>query len=416
MDTILLRVAGLDVHKKFVMACVRLTDEKSGAVRETIQRFGTMTDDLRALGDWLSASQVTHVAMESTGVYWKPIWNILEERFQLLLANPHELKQVPGRKSDVKDAQWIAHLLACGLLAPSFVPERAQRELRDLTRYRATLCDEHTRVVNRIHKVLEDANVKLASVASDVLGVSGREMLGALIAGQTDPEQLAELARGRLREKLADLKRALAGHVTPHHRFLLEQLMDHLAHLEGQIEMLCAKIRELLRPFLPPETEKRLDEIPGINRRTIEVVVAEIGTDMKRFPTAGHLCSWAGLCPGNEESAGKRKRSKTTKGDRWLRRALVESARAASRHKDSYFKAQYGRLAARRGKNRAAIAVAHSLLVVIHAILLDPNVSYQDLGANHFDQLDPQRLARHLVKRLESLGYEVALTPHDQAA
>lgn len=411
MDTLLFRVAGLDVHKKFVMACLRLTDPASGAVREELRRFETMTGDLQAMAEWLAAAGVTEVAMESTGVFWKPLWNILEGRFRLVLANPRELKQVPGRKSDVKDAQWIAHLLACGLLTPSFVPERAQRELRDLTRYRATLLDERTRVVNRIHKLLEDANLKLASVATDVLGASGRDMLAALVAGVTDPEKLAELARGRLQQKLTDLKRALVGHVTPHHRFLLEQLLDHLGHLETQVATLSERVREVIRPFVSAEVERRLDAIPGVNQRTIEAVVAEIGTDMSRFPTAGHLSSWAGLCPGNEESAGKRKRSATTHGNRWLRRALVEAARAASRKKDSYFKAQYGRLAGRRGKNRAAVAVAHSLLVVFHALLSDPASEYQDLGAQYFDQRDPQRLTRHLVKRLEALGFEVTLTP-----
>lgn len=405
----------MDVHQKFVMACVRITDPASGAVTEEVRRFGTMTDDLRALSQWLAAAAVTDVAMESTGVLWKPLWNILEGAFRLVLVNPRELKQVPGRKSDVKDAQWIAHLLACGLLTPSFVPERAQRELRDLTRYRATLLDERARVSNRIHKVLEDANLKLSSVASDVLGVSGRDMLAALVAGQTDPEQLAALARGKLQAKLAELKRALAGCVRAHHRFLLEQLLDHLAPLEGQIATLSDKIQELIVPFLPAEAEQRLDAIPGVNRRTIEAVVAEIGVDMSRFPTVGHLCSWAGLCPANEESAGKRKRSATKHGNRWLRRALVAAARAAARKKDSYFKAQYSRLAARRGRNRAAVAVAHSLLVLFHALLSKPTAQYQDLGSGYFDQLDPQRLTRHLVKRLQALGFEVQLTPHTAA-
>lgn len=412
MDTLLYRVAGLDVHKKFVMVCVRITEPASGAIQEEVRRFDTMTADLEDLAAWLSAAGVTDVAMESTGVYWKPLWNILEGRFRMVLANPHELKQVPGRKSDVKDAQWIAHLLACGLLTPSFVPDRAQRDVRDLTRYRATLLDERTRVINRIQKVLEDANVKLASVASNVLGVSGREMLAALVAGETDPEKLARLARGRLQAKLADLKRALAGYVRAHHRFLLEQLLDHLAHLEEQIETVSEKIRELIVPFLPAEVEQRLDAIPGVSRRTIEVVVSEIGQDMSRFPTAGHLSSWAGLCPANEESAGKRKRSQTKHGNRALRRALVEAARAAARKKDSYFKAQYSRLAARRGKNRAAVAVAHSLLVLFYALLSNPESTYQDLGGSYFDQLNPQRLTKHLVKRLEALGFEVKLTPH----
>ena len=415
MDTLLFRVAGLDIHKKFVMACIRITDTQTGVVREDVRRFETMTDTLRKLRDWLVAEQITDVAMESTGVYWKPVWNILEGAVRLTLANAHELKQVPGRKSDVKDSQWIAHLLACGLITPSFVPEQAQRDLRDLTRSRTTLLEEHTRVSNRIQKVLEDTNIKLASVASDVLGVSGREMLAALASGVTDPAALAEMARGRLRQKFELLKRALEGKVRPHHRFLLRQLLDHLAHVEEQIAAYDQQIGEVIRPFLSPETEAHLDKVPGVNRRTIEVVVAEIGTDMSHFPTEGHLCSWAGISPGNEESAGKRKRSRIKSGNRWLKSALVEAARAAARTKDSYFRAQYARLAARRGKNRAAVAVAHSLLTVVYHLLKDPENEYQDLGVAYFDQLNPTRQVQHLVKRLENFGYDVALTPRAAA-
>ena len=411
MDTLLACVGGLDVHKKFILACVRRTDFSSGKVTEKVQRFGTMTPELLALGDWLAAAGVTHVAMESTGVYWKPVWNLLEGRFKLLLANAHQLKQVPGRKSDVRDCQWIAHLLACGLLTASFVPERPQRELRDLTRYRACLLDERTRAVNRIQKLLEDTNIKLASVASDVLGMSGREMLDALAQGETDVERMAKMARGRMRGKIPQLKQALLGQVTPHHRFLLGQLLAHVDHLDTQIAELDARIEEAVRPFVDEATHQRLDEVPGVNRRTIENVVAEIGNDMSRFPTAGHLSSWAGECPANEESGGKRKRCKTKKGNRWLRRTLAESARAVSRAKNTYFQAQYRRLAARRGKNRAAVAVAHSLLVVLYHLLKDPTAHYRELGGSYFDQLDPQRLQRHLIKRLEALGYEVVLTP-----
>lgn len=410
MDTLLLCAAGLDVHKKSVWAAIRKTDPATGSVVETVKQFGTMTADLLALADWLSAAAVTHVAMESTGVYWKPIWNILEERFQMLLANPRELKQVPGRKSDVRDCQWIAHLLACGLLTASFVPDRTQRELRDLTRLRACLEDERGRTANRIHKVLEDANLKLASVASDIFGKSGREMLAAIREGIEDAEQLSELACGRLRAKLPELQRALAGRVTEHHRYLLGQLLQHLEEVESQIAELDRRIAEVFRPFVDEATIKRLDALPGVNLRTIQNVLAEIGIEMRRFPTAGHLCSWAGLCPGNEESAGKRKRSAATKGNRWLRRALCEAGRAASRKKDSYFLAQYRRLASRRGANRASLAVAHSLLVVIYELLSHADKEYQDLGATYFDQLNPQRVQRYLVKRLEALGYQVSLT------
>jgi transposase len=392
-----------------VVVCVRITNP-SGKAQETVRTFATMTADLLALADWLRQQQVTHAAMESTGVLWKPIWNILEaHEFELLLVNARELKQVPGRKSDVKDSQWIAQLLACGLLRSSFVPERDQRDLRDLTRQRAQLYAEHTRCANRIHKVLQDANIKLSSVAMDVLGVSGREMLQALVDGEQNPEALADLARGTLRKKIPDLQRALLGHVTPHHQFLLQQLLDHLAHLEEQLAAFHGRIEEQLRPFVDEATFARLDAIPGVNRHTIENVLAEIGADMSQFPTSAHLSSWAGVSPANEESAGKRQRSRTTHGNVWLRRALCESAWAASRKKDSYFQAQYRRLAGRRGKKRAAMAVGHALLEVIYHLLKHPNLEYHDLGGNYFDTLDPKRLCRHLVKRLEALGYEVDL-------
>lgn len=409
METLYQRVAGLDVHKNNIVVCVRIT-AGNGRVQEATRTFGTMTDDLLQLSDWLRGEQVTHVAMESTGVLWKPVWNILEAGdWNMLLVNARDLKQVPGRKSDVKDAQWIAQLLACGLLRSSYVPSRAQRDLRDLTRQRAQLYAEHTRCANRIHKVLQDANIKLSSVATDILGVSGRDMLAALVAGQDDPEQMAKLARGALRKKIPDLKRALQGHVTAHHQFLLSQLLDHLAHLEEQLACFSARIQESLGPFVEEATRTRLDAVPGINREMIENVVAEIGVDMTQFPTSDHLSSWAGVAPGNEESAGKRKRSRTTKGNVWLKRALCQAAWAAARKKDSYFQAQYRRLAARRGKKRAAMAVGHSLLQVIYHLLKHPDLQYQELGGDYFDKLDPQRLSRHLVKRLESLGFEVTL-------
>ena len=415
METIYQHVAGLDIHKTNVVVCLRKTSP-DGSVKEDIRTFATMTDDLLALCDWLSQEHVTQVAMESTGVLWKPIWNILEAYdLQLQLVNARELKQVPGRKSDVRDCQWIAHLLACGLLKSSFVPERGQRQLRDLTRHRAQLCGEHTRCANRIHKVLQDANIKLSSVATDILGKSGRDMLAALVAGQDDPAAMAELARGKLRKKIPELKRALHGHVMDHHQFMLEQLLDHLALLEEQISRFNDRIEEALRPFLDEQTFERLDAIPGVNRVTIENVVAEIGVDMNQFPSAEHLASWAGLCPGNEESAGKRKRRRTTKGNVWLRRALCEAAWAAGRSKDTYFQAQYRRLAGRRGKKRAIVAVAHSLLDVFYHLLTNDNLEYHELGGNYFNTLDPIRLRRHLVKRLESLGYEVTLAERKAA-
>jgi transposase len=407
-------VAGLDIHKTTIVVCIRVN--RSGKADELIRTFGTMTADLLDLLDWLTSRKVTHVAMESTGVLWKPVWNILEGgEWELLLVNAKELKQVPGRKSDVKDCQWIAHLQACGLLKSSFVPSRPQRDLRDLTRYRVQLQNEHTRCANRIHKVLQDANIKLSSVATDVLGVSGREILGALVAGCDDAERMAALARGRLRKKIPDLKRALTGHVTAHHQFMLEQLLDHLAHLEDQLARFDQRIAEGLSPFVDEATMARLDAVPGVNRTTVENVVAEIGVDMSQFPSDDHLASWAGMCPGNEESAGKRKRRRTTPGNVWLKRALCQAGWAAGRTKDTYFGAQYRRLAGRRGRKRAQVAVGHSLLTIFYYLLKHPQMEYKDLGGDYFDRLDPKRLRRHLVKRLESLGYEVTLSERTAA-
>lgn len=411
METIHRCVAGLDVHQKTIVACIRRTNDR-GEVSEQVKTFGTVTRDLLRLSDWMQACGVTHVAMESTGVLWKPVFNILEGRFELLLVNPREIKQVPGRKSDVSDAQWIAHLLACGLLKASFVPSRELRQLRDLTRQRAQLVAETTRVANRIHKTLEDANIKLGSVASDILGVSGRAMLQALVDGETNPEQLADLARRRLRGKIPQLKLALEGQVSDHHRFMLQMLLEQLRFLESQIAQLSSRIAELLRSFLSEEQFQRLDEIPGLNRRTIEDIIAETGSDMSRFPTDAHFCSWAGICPGVEDSAGKRKRNRTTPGNRWLRRALSEAAWAASRTKDTYLSAKYRRLAGRRGKKRALIAVGHTLLIIVYHVLKD-NCSYHDLGGNYFDERNRGRVTRYLVHRLEDLGFDVSLTSRE---
>jgi transposase len=414
MDIIYQNVAGLDVHQKTIVACVRRVQPK-GDIVEEVRTFGTMTRDLLQMSDWLAKQGVTCVAMESTGVLWKPVWNILEGRFELLLVNPRTLKRVPGRKSDVRDCQWIAQLLHCGLLRSSFVPPRLQRELRDLTRQRAQLSSEHTRVVNRIHKTLEDTNIKLGAVASDIMGKSGRAMLGALLAGERNPRKLADLAEGRLRGKIPQLQAALEGHLTDHHCFMLRRLLDHLQYVEEQIAAFSARIEECLRPFVDEKAMQRLDEIPGVNRRTVENVVAEIGTDMKWFPDEHHLSSWAGMSPGNEESAGKRTRRRTTKGNRWLRRALTEAAWAAGHTKDSYLGAQYRRLAPRRGKKRALIAVGHSILVIFYQ-LLKAEVAYQDLGEDYFSNLKPEQYRRYLVKRLESLGFQVTLTPKETAA
>ena len=409
MDTLFVKVAGLDVHLKGIQCAVRCRQE-SGKWLVQVRSFGTMTRDLRALADYLQALGVTHVAMEATGVYWKPVWNVLEGRFVLLLVNPRHLKKVPGRKTDVTDAEWIAQLLQCGLLRGSFVPARSLRNLRDLTRHRTQLTGEHTRVTNRIHKLLEDANIKLGTVASDVLGKSGRKMLRALLQGGDDPKQIAELALGRLRRKIPQLQLALEGNCTEHHRYMLQRLLSHLGYLERQMDEFSRRVAQGLDQLLAAEAYQRLDRIPGINRMSIENIVAEIGVDMTIFPDEHHLASWCGICPGNEESGGHRLRSRTRKGNRWLRRALTEAAWAVSRSKASYLAAQYRRLATRRGKKRALLAVGHSLLVIIYHVL-KRGVEYRELGPDYFDRLEPERLRRYLVKRLQTLGYEVSLSP-----
>jgi len=411
MEPIYTSCCGLDVHKKSIQACVRRIG-KDGKVQQEIRPFGTMTRDIAALADWLSDEEVTHVAMESTGIYWKPVYNILEGRFTILLVNARHVKNVPGRKTDVKDCQWIAQLLQCGLLKGSFVPDRSQRELRDLTRHRSKLVDQRSSVVNRVHKVLEDANIKLGAVASDVVGKSGMDMIRALVEGWQDSSDMADLARGKLRGKIPQLRLGLEGHVTNHHRFMLGQLLDQLDYLDRQIDQFSQRIEEVSRPFV--EAIKEVARLPGLQKLASENVIAEIGCNMDQFPSADHLCSWAGICSGNNESAGKRKSGKTTKGSKWLRAALVQAAWAASRKKDSYFHAQYGRLAGRRGKKRAAIAVAHSLLVVIYHVLKN-HTEYKDLGRDYFDKLNSRRLVPYLVKRLKNIGYEVNLVPIESA-
>jgi len=397
--------AGLDVHKETVAACALWIGE-AGECREEVATFGTMTRDLVALSDWLVARKVTHVAMEATGVFWKPVFNVLEGRFEVVLVNARHIKQVPGRKTDVKDCQWIAELLQAGLLKASFIPDRAQRDLRDLTRQRAQLTGEQTRAANRVQKVLEDANIKLASVASDVLGVSGRRMIEAILAGQTDPQQTADLALGRLKNKREALSAALEGHVTNHHRFLLREHWDHLQYLEKAIGRIDERIEELMRPFV--REIQLLDEIPGVDVVVAHAMIAEIGADMRPFPSAAQLASWAGLCPGNNESAGKRKSGRIRKGSRWLRRCVSQAAWAASHTKETYLSAQFRQIARRRGKKRAIIAIAHSILVSVYYMLRD-KVSYKDLGANHFDRLNPERLKRYHLKRLRALGCQVTI-------
>jgi transposase len=347
MENILARCAGLDVHKESVEACVRRI-EPNGRVHSETRHWGTMTRDLLEMADWLAAEGVTNVAMESTGVFWKPIFNILESRFTVLLVNARHLKQVPGRKSDVRDCQWIAQLLQCGLLKGSFIPSRTQRELRDLTRHRTQLVEEKTRTINRIQKVLEDANIKLASVATDIMGVSGRAMIHRLIEGETNPHKLADLAQRQLRGKIPELQKALEGKLTDHHRFLLKMLWKELAQQEELLAELDAKIEEHTRPFAAEIV--RLDAIPGVDHRVAEVLLAEIGADLKPFPSDEHLSSWAGMCPGNEESAGKRRRRRITPGNRWLKKTLAQAGWAASHTKNSYLASQYRRLAGHRGQ------------------------------------------------------------------
>jgi transposase len=369
--------AGLDVHKKSVTACVHRVSADGEFTHET-RTFSTVTSALLALGDWLAEKGVRQVAMESTGVYWKPVFHLLEDRFEVMLINAQHIKRVPGRKTDVKDAEWIAQLLQHGLLSPSFIPPLPIRELRDLTRQRTQLVRERATVVNRVQKVLEDANIKLASVASDSLGVSGRAMIRAMIAGQDNADVLAELARKRLRDKIPELKQALHGRVTDHHRFLLKTLLNQIEYLEGIIEQFDVRIAEQIVPF--DQAAARLRTIPGIGVSSAQVIVAEIGTDMSRFPTSGRLASWAGLCPGNDQSAGKRRSGKTTKGSQWLRTVLVQVAWAASRAKATMFQALYGRWAKRMGKKKALVAVAHKILVLVHKLLKD-EVDYQERQA-----------------------------------
>jgi len=406
------RCCGLDVHKKTVVACVQIREEDT--VHKEIQTFPTMTSDLLILHDWLVAHGVTHVAMESTGVYWKPIYNLLEASFEILLVNAAHVKAVPGRKTDVKDCEWLADLLAHGLLKASFIPPEPIRDLRDLTRYRKSLIDERVRQINRLQKFLESANIKLSSVATDVMGVSGRAMLEALVTGRnTSPEVLAELAKGRLRKKLPDLRKALEGRFRPHHRFMVAEILVHLDFLDEAIERVSQEVMTCVVPF--SRVMEALDQIPGIDRRVAEGVVSEIGTDMDWFPSDRHISSWAGVSPGNHESAGKRKSGRVCKGNTWLRRHLIEAAWAAVRKKGSYLSALYHRLVTRRGKKKAIVAVAHSILVIIYHVLKD-QVPYHELGPDYFDKLNTAHIKRHYVRRLENLGFKVILEPLSQAA
>lgn len=412
MDVIYSQCCGLDVHKKTVAACLITSTAGMEPVKE-IRTFSTMTADLLALADWLREAGCTHVAMESTGVYWRPVYNLLEGQCDLLVVNAQHIKAVPGRKTDVKDAAWIAELLRHGLLRSSFIPSKPQRQLRELTRYRSTLVQDRARALNRLQAVLEDANLKLASVVTDINGVSARAMLEAILAGQRDVAILADLARGRLRAKRDQLKEALEGRVTAHHSFLLTEHLSTLEYLDEAIARVSGEMDQRLTA--DHEAIVLLDTIPGVGQRAAEILIAEIGTDMSRFPSAKHLASWAGMCPGNHESGGKRLSGKTRKGNRWLRQVLVEIAHVASKTKNSYLAAQYKRLAARRGKKRALIAVGHTILTIVY-MMLTRKQPYQDLGAAYFDQREQERVERRLVHRLERLGYEVSLQPRALAS
>lgn len=407
MQVLYERCAGLDVHQKTVVATILLT-ATNGHVTKLTQTFGTMTVDLLALDRWLEEYKVSHVALESTGVYWFPVYNVLEEGRTLILVNPQHMKAVPGRKTDVKDSEWLADLLRHGLLKASFIPPRPIRELRELTRYRKRLVQERTQAVNRLQKVLESANIKVGTVATDLLGVSGRAMLDALIADEQTPEQMAHLARGRMRSRIPALRQALEGRVTAHHRFLLRQMLVHIDFLDQAIAQVQAQLDQQLAPY--QEAMDLLQTIPGISALSAAAILAEIGVDMSCFPSAKHLASWAGVCPGNKQSGGKRLQAGISPGNRWLRAVLGEVAWAISRTKDNYLVAQYLRIARRRGIYKAILAIAHTVLEIIYHLLSDKQ-PYSDLGADYFDKLETARLERHHVRRLEQLGYTVTLTP-----
>ncbi|MBM3749303.1 MAG: IS110 family transposase [Acidobacteria bacterium] len=412
MQVVYARCAGLDVHKKTVSACVSVC-EADGGKRQQLRTFGTFTRDLLALADWLKQNAVTHVAMEATGIYWRPVWAVLESQFEQMLVNPQHIKAVPGRKTDAKDCEWIADLLQHGLLRGSFVPPTPIQDLRDLTRYRAELRQSQNRVANRIQKFLEQANLKLSSVASDALGVSGRRMLEAIIAGEADPEQLAQLARGRLKSKVAELELALEGRVRDHHRFLLAEYLDEWEALGERIKRIEVEIHQQIGPF--EEAVALWKTVPGVDRVTACNLVAEVGVNMSQFSSAQHLASWAAVCPGNHESAGKRKSGRTRDGNRWLRRSLCQAAWAVTRKKDCYLSAQFKRLASRRGVKRAVMAVAHTMLIVGYH-MLKTGQGYRELGGDYLEQTNKHQLQRYYVKRLQRLGLRVTVEPVPEAA
>jgi transposase len=408
MDVKYERCCGLDIHKRSISACCILPGEQG--LRKEIRSFGTLTEDLLVLADWLSERGVSHVAMESTGSYWKPVWNILEADFELVLVNPLHIKAFNRDKTDARDCEWLADLLRHGLLKASFVPERRQRELRELTRYRTSLKQERTAEVNRLQKVLEGANIKLASVASDIMGKSGRQMLDALVAGNLSPAEMAQLAVGKLREKLPQLERALSGSFAPHQRFLVAQQLAHIDYLDEALAQVSREIDERLDP-LEMEVARRFDPIPGVNLDMAEVLIAEVGSRVDRFPTAGHLTSWAGVSPGTRESAGKRRSGKTRKGNQALRSALVNAAKAASLKKGSYLQAQYQRLVRRLGRQKATMAIARRILEIVWHLLKDPHTFFQEKGAHYLHPDQTARSAQYHLRKLRALGYDLSTVP-----
>jgi transposase len=412
MQVIYCRCAGLDVHSATVVACVMIT-AADGSVSKATKTFGTMTRDLLELCDWLKGQEITHAAMESTGSYWKPVYNLLEGQMELWVVNAQHIKAVPGRKTDVLDAEWIADLLRHGLLRGSFIPPKPQRELRELVRHRANLVGRRAQSVNELQRTLESTNIKLANVVSDITGVSATEMLEAILGGEKDPEVLAEMARGRMKEKKGLLEKALEGKVEEHHRLILSQLLVDIANYDEQVQEVGGMIAQRLEK--DQALLDRLDEIPGVNQRVAQVIAAEVGTNVDRFPTDRHLISWAGICPGNNQSGGKRRRSRIKPGNRSLRSALVEAAHAAGKKKDSYLSAMYRRLAGRRGKKRALIAVARTILQSSY-FMMKRGTQYEDLGADYYDRRDPEGLARRLAKRIEKLGFAVTVQPLPKAA
>jgi transposase len=406
MQILYSRCCGIDVHKDSVTVCVLVYSGAEPDIRK--KEFATHFKALLNLKMWLLSQKVTHVAMESTGVYWKPVWQALDGSFQLILANPQQIKSIPGRKTDARDSQWIAELLAHGLIRPSFVPPQSTRELRDLTRYRVKLTEERNRIHSRIHKVLEDACIKLDVVASDILGATGRAIIQAIIAGQQHPDWLADKAKGTLRGRRPELRLALRGRITDHHRLMLSELMEEIDFVEHKIRRLEAEIA----PKVDIEALSRLATIPGIDLITAWTLLAELGSDTSVFSSPAHAASWAGLCPGNHESGGKRLSNRTRKGNRWLRRALCQAAWAATRKKNSYIAAFFYRKAGKHGIRKAIVATAHRLLIIAFCIMRDGG-EYRELGDNYFDRLHPERTRNRLVRRLQRLGLEVLLKPAD---